>query len=64
MAATAQLRKLFVGIDVSKDTLDVHIHPQGESFKLARNSDGVEQLVQRLKELELAAIAVEATGGF
>lgn len=64
MAATAQHRKLFVGIDVSKDTLDVHIHPQGESFKLARNGDGVEQLVQRLKELELAAIAVEATGGF
>jgi transposase len=64
MAATAQDRKLFVGIDVSKDTLDVYIHPQGESFRLAHNGDGVEQLVQRLTGLELAAIAVEATGGF
>lgn len=64
MAATAQDSKMFVGIDVSKDRLDVHIHPVGESFELPRNDDGLEQLVIRLKSHDLAVIAIEATGGF
>lgn len=64
MAATAQDRKMFVGIDVSKDRLDVHIHPAGESFAVSRSDGGLEQLVSRLKRLDLAMIAIEATGGF
>ena len=42
----------YIGIDVSKDRLDVHAHPSGEAFAVARNGEG------------LALIAVEATGGF
>ena len=64
MAATAQDQKMFVGIDVSKDRLDVHIHPVGESFAVPRTEDGLEQLVTRLKSHDLAVIAIEATGGF
>jgi transposase len=64
MAATAQDKKMFVGIDVSKDRLDVHIHPVGESFAVPRNEDGLEQLVIRLNSHDLAVIAIEATGGF
>ncbi len=64
MAATAQDQKMFVGIDVSRDRLDVHIHPVGESFALPRDGDGIEQLVTRLKSHDLAVIAIEATGGF
>jgi transposase len=64
MAATAQVQKMFVGIDVSKDRLDVHIHPVGESFMLPRAEDGLEQLVIRLKSHDLEVIAIEATGGF
>lgn len=64
MAATAQDRKMFVGIDVSKDRLDVHIHPADRSFALARNGEGLEQLVLRLKDLDLAVVAIEATGGY
>jgi transposase len=58
MAATA------IGIDVSKDKLDVHVLPQGESFSVPRNAKGIEELVGRLKAVEPAVIAVEATGGF
>jgi len=58
MAATA------VGIDVSKDKLDVHVLPQDESFGVPRNAKGIEDLAGRLKVLEPAVIAVEATGGF
>lgn len=54
----------YVGIDVSKDRLDVHVHPSGEAYALSRNGEGLAQLGGRLRELAPALIAVEATGGF
>jgi transposase len=53
-----------VGIDVSKDRLDVHVEPSGEAFAIARNAGGVEALVERLRGLSPKTVAVEATGGF
>jgi transposase len=53
-----------IGIDVSKDRLDVHVRPDEEAFWLARDSAGVTALVARLTALAPAAIALEATGGF
>jgi len=64
MAATAQDQKMYVGIDVSKNRLDVHIHPSAEAFTVEQNAEGLEQLVRRLKDLDLAVVAIEATGGF
>ena len=55
---------VFVGIDVSKDRLDVHVLSSGEAFAVARNGEGLAALNQRLAGLAPAAIAVEATGGF
>jgi transposase len=55
---------IVVGIDVSKDRLDVHVHPAGESFAVARNAEGLEALIARLGPLKAQAVAVEATGGF
>jgi transposase len=55
---------VYVGIDVSKDRLDVHALPQGEALAVARNGEGVAQLVGRLKALAPTLIALEATGGF
>ncbi len=53
-----------VGIDVSKDRLDVHVLPQGEAFHVSRNGAGIEALCLRLSGLPLSHVAVEATGGF
>ena len=53
-----------VGIDVSKDRLDVHVEPSGEAFAVARDAAGLEALVERLKPLSVMTVAVEATGGF
>jgi transposase len=64
MVVTAQDKKLFVGIDVSKSRLDVHIHPLGDVFSADQTSDGLDQLVTHLKGFDLAIIAIEATGGF
>jgi transposase len=53
-----------VGIDVSKDRLDVHILPGGEAFGVPRDGKGLAELVERLRPLGARLIAVEATGGF
>ena len=54
----------FVGIDVSKDKLDVHTRPGGEKFVVSRDAAGLDELIKRLKPLHATAIGVEATGGF
>lgn len=55
---------MFIGIDVSKDRLDVHLRPSGEAFAVARNSEAVEALAARLVQLKPELIVLEATGGF
>lgn len=58
------MEPMFVGVDVSRDRLDVHVLPSGEAFAVARDGEGLEQLVARLAGLSPQTIAVEATGGF
>ncbi len=55
---------MFVGVDVSKDRLDVAIRPTGEHFVVARTSQGLQDLQARLAALAPTAIALEATGGY
>ena len=55
---------VFVGIDVSKDRLDVALRPTEEMFAVTRDADGLEALIVRLAPLAPAAVAVEATGGY
>ena len=54
----------FVGIDVAKDRLDVHLRPSGESFTVARDGEGLAALVERLRALAPALVVMEATGGY
>jgi len=53
-----------IGIDVSKDRLDVAVRPSGEAFVVERNAGGLELLTARLGKLSPAIVALEATGGF
>jgi transposase len=53
-----------VGIDVSKDRLDVAVRPSGEVFVIERNAAGLDQLIVRLRELGPQIVALEATGGY
>ena len=57
-------RTVFVGIDVSKDRLDVHLRPSGEAFCVLREGKGMDDLVIRLQGLSVALVVLEATGGF
>lgn len=55
---------VFVGIDVSKDRLDVHVRPREQAFVVTRDGKGLHELVERLRNVQPSLIAVEATGGF
>jgi transposase len=55
---------IVVGIDVSKDRLDVAVRPSGEMFVVTRDAEGLDALIARLRPLAPAAVAVEATGGY
>ena len=54
----------FVGIDVAKDRLDVHLRPSGQTFTVARDGEGLAQLVERLRALAPRLVVMEATGGY
>jgi transposase len=55
---------IVVGIDVSKDRLDVAVRPTGEWFTVERDAEGLRRLVARLAALSPRAVAVEATAGY
>ena len=54
--------KSSVGIDVSKDWLDVHVLPRRESIRFANTGNGIRQLKRWLRRFDLGLVVVEATG--
>lgn len=55
---------IFVGIDVSKERLDVAIRPSSERESVTNDEAGIEALIQRLRKIQASVIVLEATGGF
>jgi len=53
-----------VGVDVSKDRLDVHVRPSGETLTVERTAAGLDALCCRLRQIAPRIVALEATGGF
>jgi transposase len=57
-------KDVFVGIDISKDRLDVHVRPLGDGFSVANEAAGHAALIARLRPLRTKRIVLEATGGY
>lgn len=55
---------IFVGIDVSKLRLDVHLRPLNENFSVDNSKPGLRELKSRLRRLRILAIGLEASGGY
>jgi len=55
---------VWVGVDVSKEQLEVALRPSGEQFSLPNDERALRMLVKRLLPLKCARIVVEATGGY
>ena len=58
------MSQTYVGIDVAKQHLDLHLLPQGSARRVDNNDDGIDQLCVQLAELNLERIVVESTGGY
>lgn len=54
----------YVGIDVSKDRLDVAVLGEERAWQVDNTSQGIAQLVSWMQDLQPALIVVEATGGY
>ena len=57
-------RLSYVGIDISKDHLDLHQLPQDRASSFEANSEGISKLITYLKRRKPTLIVIEATGGY
>ena len=57
------MRDLIVGIDISKDRLDIGIVPTSEKWNVPNEVDGLAELAWRLSDLSPKLVVMEATGG-
>src|SRR5262249_31683517 len=55
-------RSQYIGIDVSKATLDVAVGDQ-TPFQVPNSREGLDQLVNRLRDQVVRLVVLEATGG-
>ena len=53
----------YVGIDVSKERVDVAVRPTGRSWSVSYDEAGVDDLVAQLKDLKPVGVITESTGG-
>jgi len=56
------MTKLFVGIDLSKDFLDVAVHPNNSSWEVPNTPKGNKELLRRLSCLKPALVVMEGSG--
>jgi transposase len=52
------------GVDICKDALDVHLHPQGEMRRFANNAKGFRALIAWLGAFAIARVVYEPTGAY
>lgn len=57
-------KEIYIGIDVSKGTLDVAVHGDKQTLSFANDEAGIAKIVSKLKQLNPALVVLEATGGF
>lgn len=54
----------YIGIDISKDHLDLHQLPQDRAARFESNTEGISKLITYLKRRKPTLIVIEATGGY
>lgn len=59
-----ETKKVWIGIDVSKEMLEVHVRPTEEHWKTKTKPSDLKRLAKRLKALNPQGVVLEATGGW
>ncbi len=63
MAGTIENQSIVVGIDISKENLDVAVGDDEKPQRVEYTNEAVKDLVDRLKEIQPTLIVIESTGG-
>ncbi len=58
------VNKVYVGIDVSKDKVDVALRPGEETWTVTQDEASLEELVMTIKDIKPELVVLEATGGY
>lgn len=56
--------KVYAGCDVSKDYLDLYLHPSGERLRVSNDRQGLHKLKRELVARSVAFLTLEATGKY
>jgi transposase len=59
-----QEEKIYIGIDVSKTTLDIYILPQKKYMQFSNDLEGIKKLEAKAKLFINALVIMESTGGY
>lgn len=57
-------KELYVGVDVSKDHLDVATEPKADSCRFTNDPTGIDRLIDWLHQRQPKLVVLEATGGY
>lgn len=55
---------IYVGIDVSKDNLDLAVHPRQQIRRFHNTATGINKVVEYIQDVGPVLVVMEATGGF
>jgi transposase len=55
--------EIFVGIDISKDTLDIGFQPSGQTVQIPHDEPGLAEATRRLRKAAPRLVVLEASGG-
>lgn len=58
------LTQIYVGIDISKNFFDVHLHPLDKAFKITNNAQGIKKLLTTLSKYHVQQVVFETSGGY
>jgi len=58
------ISKVYIGVDISKNSLDIYIHPQKTLLKIDNSEAAIKKFIKELAKHDNVQIACEATGGY
>jgi transposase len=58
------ISKVYIGVDVSKKSLDIHFLPCGKFFKIANSDTEIKKAIKEFSKHENIEIGCESTGGY
>lgn len=58
------ISQIYIGVDISKNNLDVCFYPINKFLKVKNSIEGIEIFIKELAQCNIKQIACEATGGY